>query len=216
MTDRNSIVFQDFKRDLIRYQRETGKTTNRVLADRALDFSIKLSKLLADEAPSKEEIDETAENLGYRITVRKRILKKLGVLTGNAVSYKGSYNRFRNKRSTAVRQELAVRRSSIKWLSRSIPKWKKSLNNSLTEKNVIFSRSYTRRRTSQVGETTGSFSKRRDRVLVSGFAAALEKVNKDKGNLAEKALEQSRRGFVDYLNRRVGRQYGKLIKRVYK
>ena len=214
MTD-NTKVFNAFTRDLERYKKETGKATNEVLASRALDFSIKFSKEMKRRAPSREEIDNEAKAKNYAIHVRKSIVKSVG-------GFKGKTRRrvqgraVKNKRAVAVAKELAKRRSSVTFLSRSIAKWKSSLNKGIEEKEFRFGRAFTRRKTSEIGSTKGSFSAKRDVVIVRSQALGLGKANKIRREVTNVAFKEASRGIRQFLDKRIGREYGKNIKRVYR
>lgn len=209
----NSRVLGSFQKDLIRYRDETGKASNEVIASQALNFSIRATKLFHDEAPTKDEITREAQNRDYRVIVRGRILKKLGITKSRRGK---SRSKAGNKSAQAVQEELKVRRSSVKWIGASLPKWKKGLNKNIPEASKKFGIAKARRTKKIVGLSEGTFSSKRDRVLISGFARAIKDVNINKGNIVDKALRETQKDFVNFLDQRMGREYGKRIKKSYK
>ena len=207
----NTRVFQAFTKDLERYKRETGKATNEVLATKALDFSIRFRNAMRDLAPSAQEIDKEAESRGYKVRVRKKIL--------NQPAFKGSFrgrtrSKAGNKRAFAVKKELAIRRSSVKWFSLSLAKWRKSANKNLDEGKVTLGKSIVKG--SEVGSAKGSFTKKKDRVVVSSQTLGLGKARSLRRKVQNKALRDASRDINQFLGKRIGREYGRNIKRLYK
>ena len=207
---------EELRSDLAKYVKETGKATNEVLASKALDFSIRFSKEMANLAPTPAEIEEAIKANGYAVRVRKKVVDKLGG------SYKGKTRRrvkgktLRNKRAVAVAREIAIRRSSVKFLSRSLAKWPRRLNRQIPEGSRDFGKAFTRRKTSVIGKTKGFFTRKKDRVLVVGSAYALRKVSRRKGNLSDKVMQQVSADTRSFLARRVGKEYARNIKRAYR
>ena len=207
----NTRVLNAFTRDLERYKKETGKATNEVLATKALDFSIRFRDMMKSLAPSAQEIDKEAESKGYRIRVRKRIL--------NQPAFKGSFkgrtrSKAGNKRAFAVKKELAIRRSSVKWFSLSLARWRKSLNKNLDEGKLTLGKSIIKG--SEIGSAKGSFTKKKDKVVVKSQTLGLGKARSLRRKVQNKALRDSSRDIKQFLGKRIGREYGKNIKRVYK
>lgn len=102
-----------------------------------------------------------------------------------------------------------MRRSSVKWLAKSVPKWKAALNKDLPEGNVTLGKAFTRGKTKQVGSAKGAFTEAQDKVIVRGEAFALEGVDASKGELHKKVL-------VGIANDRIGRNIAKEIKKDFR
>ena len=224
---RNSKALTAFQKDLEAYQRGTGKATNEVLATKALDFSIRYSKLLEKQAPSKSEFEGAFK--GYNVRVRKSVWQKVGAQYSSdvstresKVSYAGRINRsrggvkFTNKRALAVKQELAKRRASVKWLAKSIPKWKKTLNKDLPESAVNFKDVFARGKSSKVSQTQGKFTKNKDVVIVKSKTLGFEHATKQRVATREKALRDSSKDINKFLGEKIGREFKKNIKKEYK
>jgi len=194
---RNSKLLTRFQKDLELYQKATGKATNEVLATQALNFSIKYSNLLKERAPSRSEIR------GYNVRVRDSILDKVGG------SYKGKFRRsvggqrITNKRAWAVHRELARRRASVKWLSKSVAKWSKTLNKDIPEKRV--------------GHTKGRFTAKKDTVRVTGeaFGLAENRIGRHHPGLQRKALISTSKDVRQFTAKRIGKEFSKNIRKVY-
>lgn len=215
---KNSRVMREFNRDLVKYRKLTGKTNNTVIATKALDFSFKFKKELADVAPSLQRIDAEVAAAGHALRIRAKA-RRFARAEG---SYKGSIKRtyrgqvYRNKRALAAARELAIRRSSRKFLSASIAKWQRADNENIDEGSKLFGQAYTQGRKSVVGVAQGKFTARRDQVVVKGFAYAIDKVQRSKGGLVDKALRSSSRGTRNFMLRRHSRLLGASFKKLYK
>ena len=212
----NSANLNAFSRDLLRYQQATGKATNEVLAAKALDFSIKYSKEMRRLAPTPDEIENEIKRAGYAIRVRKRVVKALGGSLTGKTRRRVRGKVLRNKRAVAVAREVGIRRSSSTFLSRSVARWRSSQNSNIPEGQRTFGTAHTRRRTSQIGKTTGTFTKRKDQVRVTSSAFAAGIVDRAKGNIAERVKRQVSADINRFLSRRVGREFSKNIRRSYK
>ena len=215
MTDRqqirNSNAYEAFKKDLAAYQRATGKATNEVIATKALDFSIRFSKIMKKLAPSAQDINKQAENRDYRVRVRKRVIDQ--------PSFKGSFegktrSKAGNKRALAVKKELAIRRSSVKWFSLSVAKWRKSLNKNLDEGKLTLGKSIVKG--SEVGITRGSFTKKKDRVVVKSRALGLRKAKTLRRKVRDEAFREASKDINQFLGKRIGREFKKNIKKNYR
>ena len=224
---RNSKLMTKFQRDLELYRDELGKTTNEVLATKVLDFSIKYRALWKKEAPSKGQIDDEARERGYNVKVSGRIAKAAGAIDGSSLrrggtDYRGRFRRrhlgvtHTNRRSWAVSRELAKRRSSVKWLQRSVPVWRKQLNKNVPEGGRDFASAYTARRSSRVADTKGTFTGKTDRIVVDLRAFGAEEADVGKGDLHITAIRKSQQGTSEFLNKRAGKAFAKNVKKVYR
>jgi hypothetical protein len=213
-----------FIQDIKSYSKETGKDAKQALSNKALDVAIKV-KLRAKKAAPDTVPDGSAFE-GYNVRVRTRAGKGLGIKDSKGFDYRGRISRkvkgktITNKRAIAVARELAIRRSSVKFIQKIIPTWSRSkaqVPEGITTK--LFGEAYTRRRKSKVGEAEGKFKDHEARIKIEsepkkgktspGLRAVLESIQ-------VKGINDSREDTRRYIAKRQGRTIAKNLKRSYK
>ena len=206
------------------YAKETKKDAKQALADKALDVAWKVFFRAKKAAPSVTP-DGTAFK-GYNVKVRKRIARKHGALDAQGEDYRGRVKIRRkgktltNKRAAAVADELAVRRSSVKFIAKTIPRWKKG-DNKVPDGAVkkLLGESFTRRRKSKTGEAKAEYKKNSAAIKIKAepkkgkTSPELQKVLTE---IEVGGVNDSRLNMSQYLAKRQGRAIGRNMKKVYR